>query len=174
MYRFLITALAAGIVGQMLLSASEIHAADPNANSLVGTWTLVSTEEDGRVKSELADPFTLVASETIVRLRHGEQLIWEATIEQHSADQAGQVKFDLTYDRTKGVAPPPADHGSGYGIFQVRGDELKFSMAHGSNDSDRPQDFTTTGKAGDGRVFTWHRAEKALSRPPAALGIPLR
>jgi uncharacterized protein (TIGR03067 family) len=174
MYRFLFTALVAGIVVQMLSSASEVHAGDPKANPLQGSWTLVSTEEHGKVKSELANPFTLVVSGTTVRLRHGEQLIWEATIKQHSADKAGRVKFDLTYDRTKGDAPPPEDHGSCYGIFQVRGDELKFSTAHGSKDSERPKDFSTAGKAGAGRkVFTWHRAEKAAS-PPPALGIKLR
>ena len=173
MYRFLFPALVTGIVLQTLSAASEVQAGDPKVSPLQGTWRLVSTEKDGMVKSELADPCTLVVSGTTVRLRRGEQMIWEATIKQHSADKAGRVKFDLTYDRTKGVAPPPEDHGACFGIFQVRGDELKFSTAHGSNDSERPKDFTTTDKAGDGRIFTWHRAEKAAS-PPPALGIKLR
>jgi uncharacterized protein (TIGR03067 family) len=173
MYRFLFTALVTGIVLQTLSSTSEVHAGNPKVNTLEGTWKLVSTEKDGKVKSELADPFTLVVSGTTVRLRHGKQLIWEATIKQHSADKAGRVKFDLTYDRTKGDAPPPEDHGSCYGVFQVRGDELKFATAHGSNDNERPKDFNTTGKAGDGRVFTWHRAEKAVA-PSPPLGVKPR
>lgn len=174
MHRFLFTALVAGIAVQMLSSASEVHAADPKANPLQGTWTLVSTEEHGNVQSELANRFTLVVSGTTVRLRYGELLIWEATIKQHSADEAGRVKFDLTYDRTKGDAPPPAEDGEAYGILQVRGDELEFTVSHGSDESKRPQDFTTTGNAVAGRrVFTWHRAEKAATpRPP--LGIKPR
>lgn len=175
MYRFLLTALAVGVVVQpssfaTKFFAAEVRAADPQANSLEGAWTLVSTEQDGKVRSELADPFMLVVSGTTVRLRHGEQLIWEATLRQQAADEAGRVKFDLTYDRTQGIAPPPEDDGSGYGLFQVRGDELKFATAHGTDDRDRPKDFDTTGGSGDGRVFTWHRAEKATT-PRPAVGI---
>lgn len=171
MVRLLFPALVAGIVVQMLSSALEVHAGDPKVNTLHGTWRLVSTEEHGKVKSELSNPFTLVVSGTTVRLRHGEHLIWEATIKQHPADKAGLVKFDLMYDRAKGDAPPPEDHGSGFGIFQVRGDELRISTAHGLKDSERPTDFTTTGNAGGGRkVFIWHRAEKAAA-PPPVLGI---
>ena len=163
MSRFLFTALVAGMAVPLLSSTSEAQAADPKADSLQGTWTLVGSEEKGKVKSRLADSFTLVVSRATVRLRNGEQLIWEAAIKQRPADKSGQVKFDLTYDRTKGEAPPPKEDGSGYGIFQVRGDELKFSMAHGADDRARPNDFATTGKTGAGRVvFTWHR-EKAAS-----------
>lgn len=173
MSRFLFTALVIGVAFQLLSSTSGIQAADPTADSLQGTWTLVSTESDGKVKSELADPFTFVVSGNTVRLRYGEKLIWEATIKQYSPEKDGRVKFDLTYDRTKGDAPPPEDQGSCYGIFQVRGDEMRFSTSHGPNENERPKDFTTTGKAADGRVFTWHRAEKAAT-PPPPLGIKLR
>jgi uncharacterized protein (TIGR03067 family) len=170
MFKFLYAALAAALVVQLLSSPLEIHAADPKADPLQGTWTQVGTEQDGKVKSALPDPFTLVVSGSTVRLRYGEQLIREATIKRHPADKAGQVKFDLMYDRTKGKAPPPAEDGANYGILHVRGDELKFTLAHVSGDSERPKDFATTGKAGAGRrVFTWHRS----TEKPAPLGIKL-
>ena len=174
MAKFLYAALMAGFAVQFLPSASQVLAADPKADVLQGNWTLVSTEEDGKVKSALADPFTLVVSGNTARLGHGEQVMWEAAVKRQPTDKAGLVKFDLAYNRTKGKAAPPAEDGSAYGLLQVRGDELKFSVSHGSDDGERPTDFVTAGKAGAGRtVFTWHRAAEKAAPAKPVLGIKL-
>ena len=77
MFKFRYAAWAAGLVVPLLSAPLEIRAADPQADLLQGAWTLVSTEQDGKVTSALADPFTLVVSGSIVRLRNGEELVAE-------------------------------------------------------------------------------------------------
>lgn len=134
-------------------SASE-KAQRPEWEQLQGRWTYVSTEEDGKVKSGLLNPYTLIVNNETVRLMEGNQLLWVASIRQVAGGPASPVKYNLIYDRTNPLATVKFYcNGDSYGILQIRGDELKMCAAPGPDDSVRPKGFDSMRHA----VAIWHR-----------------
>jgi hypothetical protein len=109
-----------------------------------GTWVLVSSERDGRTKSEETNPYTVDVTGT-------------------------PRKFDLIKPPRLG---PNAS--ADYGIYEWKDDTLRYCTRNGPLGAGigvpdlRPRDFTT--RDGDGRtVYLWKRAQppaKAPAEPP--------
>ena len=123
-----------------------------------GTWVLVTSEQEGKVKSEEKNPYRFTITGNRWKVHRGEEVAVHGTIKL--VDVAARPKqFNLL--KPPRLSPIPTVD---YGIYELKGDTLRYCVRNGPAGAGvdtadlRPREFVT--REGDSRtIYLWKRAK---------------
>jgi uncharacterized protein (TIGR03067 family) len=120
----------------LTLAASFLTAPVPqdktkDAQTIQGTWIIVSAETDGK-------PFNEIKGEKLILMKDGKAVTTTKTKEEKATYKINPTKKPKTIDFTSEKEPKPA-----LGIYELAGDSLKLCLTKPGGE--RPTDFSSKG-----------------------------
>jgi uncharacterized protein (TIGR03067 family) len=147
----LILTLTAALASVAGVYASAVKAADKeHTNQLLGTWVVVSGEEDGKPSPEekIKGSKMTVDGKTIKLSDKDDKQLWILDYKLDPSKKPAEI--DMTVAEGQGAGK------SSQGIYELEGDSLK--LCYALPGADRPKTFKTTAGAKE-NCFTLKRAE---------------
>jgi uncharacterized protein (TIGR03067 family) len=126
-------ALGVAVVVLAPLTAADKDDAKLDPTKLIGTWSYVSGEEDGKKKTadDLKNGFVEITKDTIMLKSSDETYVIKYTLDTK------KTPVHISMEITKG---PQGEGSKAEGILELKGDELK--LCYASMGGDAPKEFS--------------------------------